>query len=70
MAHELNARGRGALEAHSQAKTDAISEAAAALLDAAPWRARPSSWREEKAIKASSTTSKSPISIEAAAIMY
>ena len=69
MAYELNARGHGALESHAGAETDAICDAAAALLDAAPWRARPSSWRAEKA-NAPPTTSKSPVSIEAAAIMY
>ena len=64
----LNARRQGALEAHAQAELDAVFDAAAALLDAGPERARPSLWREEKD-KASSTTSKSPISIKAAAIM-
>ena len=48
-----------------QAETDAIFDAAAALIDAAPRRARPSSCRAEKD-KASATTSKSPIFIEAA----
>ena len=56
------------MEAHVQAKTDAVFDAAAALLDAGPERARPSLWRAEKD-KASSTTSKSPISIKAAAIV-
>ena len=68
MAHELNARRQGALEAHAQAELDAVFDAAAALLDAGPERARPSLWREEKD-KAPSTTSKSPISIKAAAIV-
>ena len=68
MAHELNARRQGALEAHAQAELDAVFDAAAALLDAGPERARPSLWRAEKD-KASSTTSKSPISIKAAAIV-
>ena len=41
MAHELNARRQGALEAHAQAELDAVFDAAAALLDAGPERARP-----------------------------
>ena len=41
-AHELNARRQGALEAHAQAELDAVFDAAAALLDAGPERARPS----------------------------
>ena len=69
MAHEANARWQGAWKRTAGAETNAVSDAAAALLDAAPWRARPSSWRAEKA-NAPPTTSKSPVSIEAAAIMY
>ena len=68
MAHELNARGQRAVEAHSQAKTDAVFDAAAAFLDAVPERARPSLWCAEKD-KASATTLKLPVSIKAAAIM-
>ena len=61
MAHEANARSRGALETHVQAKTDAVFDAAAAFLDAAPERARPSLCWEEKD-KESPTTSLSPLS--------
>ena len=68
MAHEANARGQGAVEAHVQAKTDAVFDAAAAFLDAAPERARPSLWCAEKD-KASAPTWKLPVSIKAAAIM-
>ena len=68
MAHEANARRQGAVEAHVQAKTDAVFDAAAALLDAAPERARPSLCCVEKD-KDSSTTSKSTNSIKAAAMM-
>ena len=57
IAHEANARGQGAVEAHSQAKTDAVFDAAAALLDAEPRRARPSSCCVRKG-KARSTTVK------------
>ena len=48
MAHDINARWQGALEAHAAAKADAVFDAAAALLETGPERARPSSWREEK----------------------
>ena len=68
IAHDTNARWQGALQAHAAAKADADFDAAAALLEIGPERARPSSWREEED-KASSTTSKSPISIKAAAMM-
>ena len=61
MAHEANARSRGALEAHVQAKTDAVFDAAAAFLDAAPERARPSLCCAEKD-KESATASLSPLS--------
>ena len=44
-AHDINARGQRAVEAHARAETDEVFDAAAALLDAAPERARPSSWR-------------------------
>ena len=60
-AKPVNACGQGALEAHVQAKTDAIFDAAAALIDAAPERARPSLCCAEKD-KVSATTSLSPLS--------
>ena len=67
-AHDINARGQRAVEAHARAETDAVFDAAAALLDAAPERARPSSWRAEMDT-APPTTSKLTISVEAAAIV-
>ena len=48
MAHNTNARWQGAAESHAEAKTDAISDAAAVVLDAAPERARPSLCCAEK----------------------
>ena len=68
MAHEANARGQGAVEAHSQAKTDAVFDAAAAFLDVASERARPTLWCAEKGT-APATTSKLAISIVAATMM-
>ena len=68
MAHDINARRQGALEAHAAAEADAVFDAAAVLLEIGPGRARPSSWREEQ-VKAPPTTSKLPISIKAAAMM-
>ena len=58
---------QGASQRKAQAELDDFFDAAAALLDAAPERARPPLWREEKD-KYSSTTSKSANSIQAAAI--
>ena len=54
-------RAQGAVEAHARAETDAVFDAAAALLDAAPERARPALWRAEKD-KESPTTSLSLLS--------
>ena len=68
MAHDINARRQGALKRTAEAETNAVSDAGAALLDAAPERARPALWRAEKD-NDSFTTSKSPISIKAAAMM-
>ena len=67
-AHDTNARGQRAVEAHARAETDAVFDAAAPLFDAAPERARPSSWRAEMDT-APPTTSKLTFSVEAAAIV-
>ena len=61
MAHDINARRQGALKRTAEAETNAVSDAAAAFLDRAPERARPSLWRAEKD-KESATTSLSPLS--------
>ena len=60
IAHELNARWQGASKRTAGAETNAVSDTAAAFLDAAPERARPSLCCAEKD-KVSATTSLSPL---------
>ena len=60
MPHEANARWQGASKRTAEAETNAASDTAAAFLDAAPERARPSLCCAEKD-KPSSTTSLSPL---------
>ena len=67
MAREPSACRQGALESHAAAEADTVFDAAATAIDAGPERARPSSRQAEKD-KAPATTSKSPVSIKAAAI--
>ena len=62
MSHEAHAGWHLASQAKAGAETDAVLDAAAALLDAEPRRARPSSRRAEED-KARPTASKSPSAV-------
>ena len=59
--YEVNARWQLASQRKAEAEADTVFDAAAAFIDAAPERARPSLWRAEKD-KESPTTSLSPLS--------
>ena len=61
IAHELNAHWQAAWKRTAEAETNAVSDAAAAFLDRAPERARPSLCCVEKD-KQTLTTSLSPLS--------